>query len=342
MWPKKPGAGLVVGFSVSLIVTSTSPLRVGVVGAGFFGRLHARKYAALPGVELIGIADPESAAAGDAAAQAGCAAYGDHRDMIGQVDAVSIASPASTHAAVALDFLRAGVHVLVEKPLAVSLADADAMIAEAKRSGLILQTGHQERYVFAASGLLSRGKAPLAIECHRAGPFTGRGTDVSVVLDLMTHDLDLVHQLAPAPVASVKAVAHHLPASWSDEVKAILRLKDGCRVSLFASRMADARRRFMRVSYDDGVIEIDFIHRTVENSTPEAIAPAFFPSRDGTPGIADDPLGFAIARFVESAQTGARPLVTPEDARRALDSALSILEAARSPAMRPRALMAAD
>jgi predicted dehydrogenase len=318
--------------NVSRRQEAARPLRAGVVGAGFFGRLHAQKYANLEGVELVGIADPLIAPAREIAEKTGTSAFADHHALIGKVDCVSIASPATTHAAIAAEFLHAGVHVLVEKPLAVTLPDADELVNLAKGKTLVLQTGHQERYVFAASGLLDRDRRPLSIECHRAGPFTGRGTEVSVALDLMIHDLDLVHALDPAEVTRISATARNRPESYSDEVSAILTLSDGCRVSVFASRMAEVRRRYLRVKYHDGEIEIDLLARTLTNTTKEKITPAFFPSTDGRPGIADDPLGYAVARFVDSVRTGEAPLVRPEEARRALATALAILKSADSPA----------
>jgi predicted dehydrogenase len=319
--------------NVSRRLEAARPLRAGVVGAGFFGRLHAQKYKTLEGVELIGVTDPLIATARELAEKLTAAAFPDHGPLLGKVDCVSIASPANTHAAIAAEFLDAGAHVLVEKPIAITTADADKLIALAKSKNLILQTGHQERYVFAASGLLDHGR-PRSIECHRAGPFSGRGTEVSVVLDLMIHDLDLIHTLDPAEVTEIKAIARNCPDSYSDEVSANLVLADGCRVSVFASRMAEARRRFLRVGYDDGVIEIDLLARTLTNTTKRKITPAFFPSTDGKPGVADDPLGYAIARFVDSVRSGEPPLVSPEQARRALATALAILKSANSRATR--------
>ncbi|MBI1239166.1 MAG: gfo/Idh/MocA family oxidoreductase [Alphaproteobacteria bacterium] len=306
------------------------PLRAAVVGAGVFGRLHAQKYHALPGVTLVAIVDADREKAQDAAQRFGASAHTRPLDLLGQIDCVSIAAPAEVHAPLAIPFLQAGIHVLVEKPIATSLEDTDRMATIAAENNLVLQTGHQERFVFAASGLLARKAAPRRIECHRAGPFSGRGTDVSVVLDLMTHDIDLVHALNPAPLRRVMARKRQLPGSFSDEVQAILTLEDGCKVNLTASRMAEEKRRFMRVLYDDGEVEIDFLARTVTNSTPDALAPAFFPSQDGKPGVADDPLGVAIAAFVEAVRKGSAPAITPAEARRTLETALMILRSAGS------------
>lgn len=310
-------------------------LRAGVVGAGAFGRLHAQKYKGFENVELAGITDPALAQAQELAGTLGTEAHADHHALIGKVDCVSIASPAATHAAIAKDFLKAGVHVLVEKPIAVTVREAEELIPLARQKNLILQTGHQERYVFEASGLLNRSLRPLTIECHRAGPFSTRSNDVSAALDLMTHDVDLVHALNPTPVVTTKASARSRPDSFSDEVTASLILSDGCKVSLFASRMAEARKRYVRIGYADGTVEIDLLARTMTNTTNEKISPAFFPSTDGKPGIADDPLGYAIAQFVKSVRTGTPPLVSADQAKWALATTLIILKAADSPATRP-------
>ena len=309
-------------------------LRAGVIGAGAFGRLHAQKYSRLDDVRLVGIADPDQAKAAAVAEEMGCFALGDYRRLIGAVDVVTIASPALTHGRIALDFLASGVSVLVEKPLAASLAEADQMIRLAEQGGLVLGCGHQERYVAAEMGLLGRDR-PRAIECVRVGPYTGRGMDVSVVLDLMIHDLDLVHQLNDSNVTAVAASGLRRFGTEPDAVDAQLVMADGCEVRLLASRMADQRRRSMRLVYDDGVIEVDFTNRTVSNTTPTPLAAGL----DSEPGklsaVMADPLGFAVARFVEAVAGGRDPLVRPREARRALDTALRIGEALRPKAIRP-------
>ena len=167
-----------------------------------FGRHHATKYLRLPNVQLHAIADVSADARRHVASHLKVPAVADWRDLLGEVDLVSICSPASTHAEIVDAFLTAGAHVLVEKPIATELDEAEELIALAAASGLVLTVGHQERFVFARSGLLDYEDAPLSVECVRAGPWTGRGTDVSVVLDLMIHDLDLIHRLVPgAPLA---------------------------------------------------------------------------------------------------------------------------------------------
>jgi predicted dehydrogenase len=223
-----------------------------------------------------------------------------------------------THGAIVRAFLASGAHVLVEKPIATDLDEAENLIALARSRGLVLTVGHQERFVFAHSGLLDHEAVPLSVECVRAGPWTGRGTDVSVVLDLMIHDLDLVHQLIPGMLSDVSAWGRPLHSPLKDEVWATLEFENGCRAGLFASRIAKERRRSLKAVYADGVIEIDFLTREVKNTTRRPLnAPEM-----------EDPLGASIASFVDSVRKGTLALVRPEEARRALETALLIEEAA--------------
>jgi len=302
-------------------------LRAGVIGAGFFGGIHAKKYAGMAGVKLVAVTDIDGRAATKLAAELDAEAVGSVKDMAGKVDLVSIAAPAVFHYQLAREALDAGIHIYIEKPIALNLDQADDLIRLVEAKGRLLQVGHQERFVFAAFGLLSRNRTPNRIECHRAGPFTGRAMDVSVVLDLMIHDLDLVHQVSPAPVEKLEVAAKCLHGEHEDEVDAVLTLTDGCEVRLFASRMAEARNRFMKLEYDDGTVEIDFINRTLKNTTGAELKSAFDTHKEGLPAIADDPLGHAIGAFVTAVRLGGEPIVTGPDARRALETALQIIEA---------------
>ncbi len=302
---------------------SQPALRVGVVGCGFFGDLHARKYAAAPEAHLTAVCDvvPERAEA--TARRHGARGLVEPAALIGEVDAVSIATPASTHYEIAALFLKAGIHVLLEKPIALSLAHADELIALAEQNGLVLQVGHQERFVFEQFGLLSRRKAPQRIDVSRAGPFSGRATDVSAVFDLMIHDLDLVHRLVKGTVVSVEAEAKAVHGAHPDEASAVLVFDTGCVVSLHASRISSERRRFMRVTYDDGLIDIDFVNRTLTNSTPAPLHPVF--EDDGAHrAVASDPLGFGVRAFLTSITTRQPPRITGYEARQALETALRI------------------
>ena len=293
-------------------------LRAGVVGNGAFGRHHATKYARMPGVELVGIADPSHDARRHAMATHGVPAVQDWRDLLGAVDIVSVCSPAVTHAAIVRAFLNANADVLVEKPIATDLDEADALIALAEVKNRVLTVGHQERFVFARSGLLNYADAPLEVECWRMGPWTGRGVDVSAVLDLMIHDLDLVHCLVPGTVADAQARGRAVHGRLADDVSAMIEFDNGATARMHASRVSPIRRRGMRAVYEDGSIEIDFITRQVKNTTERPLSQLQL----------EDPLGESIAAFVSAASLGAASLVRPEEARRALETALLIDEAA--------------
>ena len=314
--------------------SSTTPLRAAVIGAGVFGKFHAAKYRAMDGVELVGIVDRSLDAASAAAREFGCAPFVDTYGLTGQVDIVTCATPAVAHAAAVVRLLEDGVHAYVEKPIAAGLAEADRIVQAAEAGNRVLQVGHQERFVFTHMGLLGRKATPLRVECHRAGPWTGRSLDVNVALDLMVHDIDLVHQIAPGDPVVVGATARARPDSYGDEVSAELAMPGGCHVHLFASRIAEARKRFMRLVYPDGEIFIDFIARTIENTTPEPLTTIF---GEGAGGVAADPLGYAVADFVRCVREGGEPLVTGRDGRRALATTLRILGAAGSPATRDEA-----
>jgi predicted dehydrogenase len=305
----------------------THRLKAGVVGAGVFGGYHAQKYAALPGVALVAVADASAPAARKTAARYGALPITDIEEFARQVEIATIATPASSHYEIARKLIDAGVHVLVEKPLALTLAEADDLIERAKAKGITLQVGHQERFVLAATGLLSREVAPRRIASRRAGPWTGRCTDVGVVIDLMIHDLDLCHQLVEGPLLRASAEGTRLHGADADEVSANLVFRDGCQGHLFASRISERRERLMRIEYDDGVVEIDFIKRTMINTTPARLT---LPGEgDGVQrAINADPLGFAVAEFVRAVREGREPVVNGHAARRALATALKILEVA--------------
>jgi predicted dehydrogenase len=292
-------------------------LRAAIVGAGVFGRHHAAKYLRMPGVKLATMADCSAEARHFVETHLDVPVVADWRELLGKVDIVSVCSPASTHAEIVRAFLNAGAHVMVEKPIATDLEEAEALIELAALRGLVLTVGHQERFVFAKSGLLDYEAAPLRIECVREGTWTGRGTDVSVVLDLMIHDLDLIHRLVPGGLSQVRAEGRAVSGKLTDQVTANLVFENGAEVELVANRAADARRRYMRMVYPDGEIKIDFLTRKVKNTTPRKLQNLEL----------RDPLFESVAAFVTASRAGASTLVRPEEACRALETALLIEDA---------------
>jgi predicted dehydrogenase len=309
-------------------VTKSQKLRAGVVGTGVFGRFHAQKYAAHADTQLVGIYDSDPARAADAASALGTRAFSRLEDLLAAIDIVSVTTPASSHGAVALQCLGAGKHLYVEKPIATALSDADQMIALAAEKGLVLQTGHQERLVLGLTGLQDWPVSPLSIACVRAGPFAGRALDVSVVFDLMIHDIDLALWIARAPVSSATAVQRSGPGGPSDEVEATVTLGNGCKVSFLASRNAPERKRGFHAVYPDGEVSIDFLTRAVVNTTPRSLRPLVRPGQDLHPDLADS-VGGGVRRFVSAVMGQGAPMVSPAEARAALDGALRILNAAQ-------------
>jgi predicted dehydrogenase len=301
----------------------TQDLKCGVVGAGVFGGYHANQYAKLPGARLAAVFDTHIERARAVAEPHGAQAFTDMAAFLGAVDAVSVTSPATTHFGAALAALTAGKATYVEKPLAVSMDDAEALIAAARKAGKPLGVGHQERMVFKAMGLFDVPEKPLRLEAIRRGTFSPRNLDVSCVLDLMIHDIDLALALSGADAVSVEAQATVLHGPLADEVKAEAMFDDGL-VALFeASRVAEARERRMKIVYPSGEVEIDFLTRAFSNTTPFALDPNF----TETP-IGKDPLGAALGAFVAAARGELDHLpAEAEEGARALDLALAVEQA---------------
>ncbi len=293
-------------------------VRAGVIGAGVFGGHHASKYAAHPDVALVGVHDPDDERARALAGRFDVALFYDVDALIEAVDVVTIASPARTHGALARQALLAGKHVLVEKPVAATVAEAEAAVAIAEREGLVLQVGHQERFVFAAMGLLDVGERPRRVVARRMGPFSQRGADVSVSLDLMTHDIDLVRLLAGrADAASVTAEATIAQSQTHDRLATEIRFVNGFSAQLEASRLAPERDRVMRVEYDSGAVEVDFVAKTFANTTSHLLNPDFLDDPK-----ARDSLGAGVEAFVAAVRDGGPPLVSGADGLEAVRLAL--------------------
>jgi predicted dehydrogenase len=295
-------------------------LRAGVVGAGVFGGHHARKYASLPGVQLAAVLDPHEERAEALASPLGAEVFEDLDAFLDAVDLVTVASPASTHAEIAMAALVKGRHVYVEKPLADDMGHALALVEAAKASGCVLACGHQERALLRAMGLLELPERPLRLEAVRRGTFTGRSVDVSCVLDLMVHDIDLALALDASPLASIAAYGEVEAGPLADLAQAELRFEGGMTAALEASRTAKRRSRTMRIVFPSGEVRIDFLARTLVNSTPFAFDPRFAETPHGR-----DPLGASVAEFVAAVRGRAeRPLVTGMEAARALEVALEV------------------
>lgn len=301
-------------------------LRVGVIGAGHFGRFHALKTACAGRATLIGLHDPDPARAGGVAAEAGCPAM-ELDELIAAADAVIVAAPADAHFAIASRALAAGRHVLVEKPIAATLAEADELATLAVTHGKVLQVGHLERFSAAHGAVAGRMGQPLYIEAVRIAPFKPRGTDVSVILDLMIHDLDLILALVAQPVESVDAVGAAVASAHDDIANARVRFVNGCVATITASRISQKTERRMRIFSEAGYLTVDFAERKLTMIGREGGMK--LPGLDGfgleQAGWQDhDALAAEHAAFHASCLDGAPVLVDASAGRRALEAALAV------------------
>jgi len=318
-----------------------------VIGVGHLGKEHARILSGLPDVELVGVADVSGEQAQTVARNCRTAAFTAYWPLLSQVDAAVIAVPTCFHHAVAGDFLARGIHLLIEKPLASTLAQAEALTALAHQHEAILQVGHIERFNPAFEELRRRPLQPKFIEGRRVGPYTGRSTDIGAVLDMMIHDLDLVLTLVGAPVRSVEAVGASVFGGHEDMVQTLLTFENGCVVSLAASRVSPQPQRRMHVWGPEGFANIDFARRSLTLVQPGDELRAGLDIRKMSPAaraaLRDDLYGKHLQTleldcnrgdqltrelqdFVRCARDRAAPRVTGEDGCRAIDLATRILE----------------
>ena len=235
-----------------------SQVKCAVVGVGYLGRFHAQKYKALPEAELVGVCDASPERAKQIAEELGTKAFGDYRELKGKVDAVTVASTTRTHYEISKFFLENGIHVNVEKPMTVTIAEADELVRIAKKNNLKLQVGHVERFNPALTAAKEKLGIPLFIEVHRLAPFKPRGVDVDVVLDLMIHDIDVVLSLVRSPVTSVAAVGSPILTKYVDIANARLEFESGAVANITASRVSQSATRKFRVFQRDQYLSIDF------------------------------------------------------------------------------------
>ena len=323
-----------------------SPIRVAVVGVGAFGRNHARVYHELQqqghGVELAAVVDSDAKRAESVAREFGCASLTNFEDLRGHADAVSIAVPTVHHLAVAAGLMSAGIDVLIEKPLASTLAEADEMIRLAGVHQRIAQAGHLERFnpaVRATVPLLTR---PMFFEVHRLSIFTPRSLDVDVVLDLMIHDIDVVHSFVRSPVREIRAVGLAVVSNKVDIANVRMEFESGCVANMTASRVSTERVRKLRFFQPHEYISIDYGRQDVLQfrvDTSQKLSPAQLMAMAAAPGAvpipgvmvnkpavaAEEPLHAELKSFIASVRNRSTPEVTLEDGRRALDTALTIL-----------------
>jgi predicted dehydrogenase len=294
-------------------------LRGGVIGAGVFGGYHARQYANLPGVVLSAVLDTHPDRAAKVAMPLGGRGFHEMAAFLEAVDVVTIATPASCHAEQALAVLAAGKPVYIEKPIAVSVADAEQVRSLAAANGLVVACGHQERVIFRAMGLLDVPEQPLLLEALRHGPPSDRSRDVSAVLDLMVHDLDLALSISAGDPVTAEGEGRRVDGVW-DVARSEVSFDQGFTAIFDVSRQAAERKRLMRVVYPSGEVEIDFMARSFRNTTPFTLNPDF-----GDTPAGKDPLAASVEGFLKAVRGEApRPVVTADEAIRALDLAIAV------------------
>ncbi|MBM3803955.1 MAG: Gfo/Idh/MocA family oxidoreductase [Acidimicrobiia bacterium] len=302
--------------------------RVGIVGVGYLGRQHARIYSELDRVELVGVADKNPETAASVASEFRTAAYSDARGLLGRVAAVSLATPTSEHAAIGCELLRQGIDVLVEKPIASSLEEAEALIRTARTHGRILQVGHLERFNPAVIAARRIATSPLFFEVHRLGVFTSRSLDIDVVFDLMIHDLDVVLDLVRSPVRSVRAVGLPILSGKVDIANARIEFENGCVANLTASRVSTEKVRKLRFFQRGQYVSLDYTRQDV-------VVLSVKPGQGGAPPLIAsqkidttrrEPLRAEIESFLHAVENRTEPEVTAESSKQALELARRVVE----------------
>lgn len=324
------------------------PIKIAVVGVGSLGQHHARILANMPGVELVGVVDPNAKQAETIAAKHNCKAFSTTEGLKGELDAVSIVTPTKFHCSTAVDFLASGIPCLVEKPLAGTVPEAKLIVNAAKRAKTLLQVGHIERFNPGFTTVEKSCLKPKYIEANRLAPFSGRALDVGVVLDLMIHDIDLVLSLTRSPVVSIDAIGVSIVGQYEDMANVRLHFANGCVATLTASRVHPQAVRTMNLFGSEGYAGIDFGKKNctlvqpsmsfrngvpdVRNLDPqsmtrfkETLFSDYLPTQQ-TPESKLDQLTAELTDFIDCVRTGKQPKVTGEDGLAAVTLAHSILD----------------
>jgi len=313
----------------TVVYAPMQKIRAAVIGVGYLGRFHAQKYAQAEDCELIAVVDSRQPAREQVAAELGTRAVPDYHELLGAVDAVSVVTPTPAHFAIARDFLQAGAHVLVEKPITETAAEARELIELANARRRVLQVGHLERFNAAILAAEPYLRSPRFIECHRLAPYRERGTDVNVVLDLMIHDIDIVQTIVGSPITTIDAVGTPVFSEEIDICNARIRFANGCVANATASRVSLKTERKMRVFEDDAYLSLDLQQKilTVIRKRSPADAPGPLPvtieEQSLEPG---DALKAEIESFLNCVRTDKAPVVSGEAGLMALQTATRITE----------------
>jgi predicted dehydrogenase len=329
-----------------------SKLKVGVVGVGHLGKIHARVYSELPLIELVAVADIDQEQAQTTAAKYGCKALADYHEMIEQVDAVSVVVPTDLHFQVSADFIKAGKHVIVEKPMTLNLQEAEEMVSLGRKHNIILQVGHVERFNPAVVAVREYIDKPRFIECDRISAFSFRSMDVGVVLDMMIHDIDIALAFVDSPVEEIDAMAVSVVGRHEDMANARILFKNGCIANLRASRVSRKTMRKIRIFQEDTYVSLNYgTHKAqVFKKTGEFDPKMLLEFKQRAPSVEDaqkvmfekllaiheidivfeEPLKKELESFVHSIGKGGEPVVSGELGLKTMQIAAHILEAIKT------------
>ena len=302
-------------------------LKVAVVGVGHLGKWHADKYATCEACQLLAVVDTDIENAREIAQKHGADAYSDYRDIIPLVDAISLVVPTSLHYKIAREFLEAGIHCLIEKPVTETVAEATSLIEIARDKELVLQVGHIERFNSVMIGIEEHLHSPLFLESTRLAPFSLRATDVSVILDLMIHDIDIILDLIDSPVKHISASGISVLSDTIDIANARLEFENGCVANVTASRISRKRERKLRIFQKNAYLSADFqekivaLNRKGKTNNPEGYKDI---NHEELRFEDNDALNLEVLDFVDAINANRRPLVSGEDGRRALETAIAI------------------
>jgi len=308
---------------------SKKKLRVGVVGTGYLGKFHAEKYARMEDVELVGVVDIDRSQAENIAEKYCTKAFNKHTDILNKVDAVSIVVPTPAHFEVSRDFLEHDVDVLIEKPMTTTLEEADKLIGFAESRGLIIQVGHLERFNPAVVALHDIVNKPMFIESHRLSTYKERATDVSVVLDLMIHDIDIISNFVKSEIKSIHSAGIPVVSEHVDIANTRLEFDNGCVANVTASRISTRDERKIRLFQRDAYISVDFANREIavikqSNKSKSSIIPGM--EINNLCFTKGDALDDELKSFVKAVKKRETPEVTGKVGRDALKIALSIMQ----------------
>ncbi len=306
-------------------------LRAGVIGVGHLGQHHARIYGLLPGVQLAGVFDTDPVRARDVAARCNTRACESLDDLLGRVDAVSVAVPTIGHHAVAAACMARCIHVMVEKPFTRTVEEAEELVRLAREKKCVLQVGHIERFNPAVSYIKDAVSRPRFIEVHRLAPFKGRSTDIGVVLDLAVHDLDIVLHLVNSPVAHLDAVGVSVLSPTEDIANIRIRFEDGCVANITCSRVSLEEMRKIRVFSDQAYLSLDY--KAQEGYLVRKEGGSLV--RHEIPLEKEEPLRAELVSFVECVRSKDQPFVSGEQGKRVLEIALEITRQIRAGAPVP-------